>query len=715
MLSNIRRHRDAAEYLLLKRVPQLADQWLSAVLDARPDDVTSFSAAWFQALKAPSGTVTPTQPPDDSDPMHIATAAAAPPQQTTAHPSRRGAGSQANDEDITVSPMRPFHESTFSYLFTDTSLPEDCSFDTIAQSLPEVDDVHARWMDTQPVIAVPVRAMWETRQNFDFSDFADPATRAQAFTPLADGRWAPRLRPSERPAGRFAADCVPQRAAWFYTTNAVYHQLNAAIVNDDVPPHYVLYTKALLRAFDAGLPEPVLTSRGSFPMTPAAFNAYRVHHCQRLPKFVSTSRDAPFAADYVLRFEIPAKCRGALDLRGISEYADEAEVLLAPYTVVRCVGKAAATRGGVLDFRVVADAGEWALRHEALGGALFIQGRATASPDVRQTLAPWKVQATDIREGIRGFVTLLARVGSALAAGTAEGACVGADVPGLAPHCPMADLLEAMAPDARADCSRLFRDLAAREDDVRAAALARWDDALDVCAGDALKAAAMMYTVTFGTNQCPLRVLRSGQCVGCAGDTDLLQFSLFRLVNTLLRACAAGLTSPLLAPVLPWAEAMRLFMATNPMRPDGFASAAPGSARRELLVYRHTRVPLSRAQVANSLASFLSTSTDYNASAAFGDQDGAGTAIALTFPLTAAGGVDMSLVSAYPHEKEVTFFAGSALLEGPTRISREEFARGPPFPTAATTTQRDQEAAGGCFYMRCGGIKPHDVAWSSLG
>ena len=241
--------------------------------------------------------------------------------------------------------MRPYHETSYSYLFADRTAGA-CDIPGIGASLPESDDLHAYWLPGAPTFAVPVRAMWESRRVWDFADFESGA-RDDRFDRLPDGRWQPRLRPSRRLPADFAADSAADRAVWFYTTNALYNQLNAAIARDDIPAHYVPYTRALLAAFRAGARAPVTTYRGSYAMTPALFGAFRVNHAQRLPKFVSTAqnRDAAFGALYTLIFEVPLGCTSALAVARLSEYPVEEEVLLAPYSVVRCIGKQKSPKG----------------------------------------------------------------------------------------------------------------------------------------------------------------------------------------------------------------------------------------------------------------------------------------------------------------------------------------------------------------------------------
>ena len=82
-------------------------------------------------------------------------------------PSRSGGPSSTLQEDPTEESLRPYHESSFSYLFSDLSLPAECTFDDVTQTLPELDPLHAFRLPGSPVLAIPVWAMWVQCCNFD--------------------------------------------------------------------------------------------------------------------------------------------------------------------------------------------------------------------------------------------------------------------------------------------------------------------------------------------------------------------------------------------------------------------------------------------------------------------------------------------------------------------------------------------------------------------
>jgi len=239
-------------------------------------------------------------------------------------------------------PTYPYHETSFYRHFE--PLPKCPTMSEMEAALPEIEEYHAFWLlPDRPTIAIPVRRMWHEMRNFEFEK-EWKENRDKRYKRQDDGSWAVNLDDgdtwSQRHSYHFEGDSVPRRAMWFYTTNAVFQQLNEFILRDDIPERYHPLIVAMLHYFQE---EPVrqdwLTARGARTMTPTDYDRYIVNESQRLSKFVSTSYEEPFSAAYKLHFEIPWCCTATLLDHNISEYTKEKEVLLAPCSVVRCVGK----------------------------------------------------------------------------------------------------------------------------------------------------------------------------------------------------------------------------------------------------------------------------------------------------------------------------------------------------------------------------------------
>ena len=249
----------------------------------------------------------------------------------------------------------------------------------IAASLPEELDVPMTWLESAqppPLLRLPLRRMWLECLNFDSS----------ADVPNSGATRVPTLRPSttwDASAGHDALD----RAVWFYTTNA-FSPLNHALRADDpllLPCFMPIYRNLDLYIQQHPLPVPTRTYRGT-TLTPAQFHAFQKNKYYRLSSLVSTAMDPAqsFQKPVRLRFMVPAGCRTAAAITALSEYAEEGEVLLFAYTVVRCVAKNEDAR--LIEFDVMEDSQDWGLRQERLGGALW--ERPFCSPDAPYAWAP---------------------------------------------------------------------------------------------------------------------------------------------------------------------------------------------------------------------------------------------------------------------------------------------------------------------------------------
>ena len=220
------------------------------------------------------------------------------------------------------------------------------------------------------------------------------------------------------------------------------------------------------------------------------------------------------------------------------------------------------------------------------------------------------------------------------------------------------------------------------------------------------------------------------------GDRDLEHLSPYRIVNLLLRELApgAGVSAPVLAPLLPWLEAFRIYAAHHPVDAAALTPApVPDAAGRPIVtLHRIIPKPLTRAELRRTaLASF--TSTTYGTAESFWcagawvrdhrsldpGMELAHTRLVLTIPPRAVGAFDLSKVSAYPGEDETTLWPGCVCRSGPTRLSRAQFFE---IGTAATeqvlraaAEGHDQATAGGWFHIDVSTQLTHEVAWSSIG
>ena len=569
-----------------------------------------------------------------------------------------------------------------------------CAFNT------ELDRKAATWW---PTFVVPVRAMWQTLQTFHIANFADVDMRGDHFTRVdpAGRTYVPILHRSTRvPAEAFATDTIPRRAAWFYTTDALFCQLNEAIQRDAIPQKYVLYTHALLKAFEHGLDRRCVLHRSFDELKDTVLATCHVPQKQRLVRFVPSSRN-PLAAGegrFKLEFECPAQCSGVLCLRGISECYKMDQVLLAPYTVWHCLTNKRTPAGGALRFRLGGTSADWALRHEAMGGALFIQGRAVANPDTLR-VNPWRVRSTDVRQGLEAFTDLIraARTGGAgspllstaqdlarathsifrnssptgSTAGSVAGSRRGSRL--RVAWLPGPD--DYMTTDAL-DPLREACDMVSSSTEVlRGMWLSAWDLALTSQDGDPYLAAARFWCLdegSLGTQHYEwLQTPRTA-------PSSLLNRLLLELAD--LEAPQGIRNAAVLTPLLPYFEALRIYTATHPytanMVPAHGAAPCPlvPSSNSDGQVTCLFSMSPKRFRDIPSTGGLSATFTCCTTNLSISQLGQEGTLFVIVCPPQAAGISSIKGLSTAPEEHEVLIFPGWSI-SSMAQISKEDFCQ----------------------------------------
>ena len=125
---------------------------------------------------------------------------------------------------------------------------------------------------------------------------------------------------------------------------AFFEVLNRSIIADNAErlEHAMLFIRLVVNHITRPahtLREATITWRGS-KLTPELAKKIRIGIVVRPPMFVATSRRAAAAAHFMsnnvlIHLSIPAGCRNAFSVAELSEFGDEHEVLLPPYTPLR--------------------------------------------------------------------------------------------------------------------------------------------------------------------------------------------------------------------------------------------------------------------------------------------------------------------------------------------------------------------------------------------
>lgn len=134
------------------------------------------------------------------------------------------------------------------------------------------------------------------------------------------------------------------RALKLWTSDACYQRLNKDIITDHSRlRQWMPLIKLIIEGIGATLVSKRLdTVRGS-KMTAEQLGTYHVGDSSCLSMFTASSLDESVAKSFqdgpLVKFIIPAGCKYATEISSISDYANEKEVLIAPYTIVQCVSK----------------------------------------------------------------------------------------------------------------------------------------------------------------------------------------------------------------------------------------------------------------------------------------------------------------------------------------------------------------------------------------
>jgi len=134
---------------------------------------------------------------------------------------------------------------------------------------------------------------------------------------------------------------------WLYTTNHIYRQLNASIIRDDeTETKDLVHFMWLIRAINSGLATPlnesILVYRGS-RLSKEQTSTMKEGTLYRFSMFASTTMFKKVALQFkvtvLLELNIPKGCLNACKIQHLSQFGAEGEVLLPPYTLVKCVSK----------------------------------------------------------------------------------------------------------------------------------------------------------------------------------------------------------------------------------------------------------------------------------------------------------------------------------------------------------------------------------------
>jgi hypothetical protein len=370
-------------------------------------------------------------------------------------------------------------------------------------------------------------------------------------------------------------------------------------------------------------------------MTEKDFLAYKPGVAHRLPKFVSTSGKnevaSGFSGAYKCEFHLRGNCVHAVSIGPVSEYSgSEAEILLQPYTIVRCTGRQedrdtnGTLKGGTLQFDVISNAEDWAARYEAFGGAYFTSPfSANLGPDEADS---WRVRADDIEHGIRDFFDLVHQI-----------------------------LRQSPLIRVRGDGDSL--------DSVM----------VESVIAQFMNSEELMDTLLMGVYDEWIRIWRWSLAdqqgwIPSAACTFYSESSY--LLNRLLRNLNVALTkSYVIRPLLPWIEAIRLRAVEDP-----YCGNVTGDNHQfPVTLYRAISYDLDRVAVVKSFMAFTSCTTDYTFAINYlrdTYQVRIRTFLVIHLPPRCVGAMNHSGTSTRPEQAEIVLLPGSTIakLEGPHEV-----------------------------------------------